>query len=42
MVMVSMNFGQIVLVALAFTFAVGISHGVRRRRAQLRIKDKKK
>jgi len=38
--MVSMNFGQIILVALAFTFAVGISHGVRRRRQQLGLKDK--
>jgi hypothetical protein len=39
--MVSINLGQIFLVALAFTFAVGISFGVRRRRAQLGLKDKK-
>ena len=37
----NLSLGQLMLVALAFTFAVGISMGVRRRRAQLGLKDKK-
>ncbi len=38
--MIPIGFGKIVLIGLAFTFAVGISQGVRRRRAQLGLKDK--
>lgn len=37
--MISIGFGKIVLIGLVFTFAVGISYGIRRRRAQLGLKD---
>ncbi|GEM_PF-2479424 len=42
MVSGSLSMGQIILIGLAFSFAVGISHGIRRRRAQLAAKAAKK
>lgn len=38
----SLSLGQVVLIGLAFSFAVGISFGIRRRRAQLALKAAKK
>ena len=38
--MVSIGLGKIFLIGMVFTFAVGISFGVRRRRAQLGLTDK--
>ncbi len=34
----SLSLGQIILIGLAFSFAVGISQGIRRRRARLALK----